>query len=122
MTHRTVGQRNHCAGKAAEAQVATTYERTGRQVLHRRWRGPGGEIDLIAREGDILIFVEVKKAGDFARAAQSLTPRQCRRIAASAEAYLADEPAGSMTEARFDVALVNATGVVQILENAFFAD
>lgn len=65
------------------------------------------EIDLILRDGAALIFVEVKQSRSFARAAESLSARQMQRIYRSAEEFLAGEPAGSLTEVRFDVALVD---------------
>lgn len=107
------------SGMAAEESVARRYLAEGMDERARRWRGPGGEIDLILGDGERLIFVEVKKARDFAAAAARVTQRQQRRIYASAGAYLADMPKGQDTEARFDVALVDCNGEVEILENAF---
>ncbi|MBV0913959.1 YraN family protein [Anianabacter salinae] len=109
------------AGQSAEDQVAADYARSGAVVAARRWRGPGGEIDLILRDGAGLIFVEVKKSSDFARAAARITRRQLDRICASASAFLAGEPAGQLTDVRFDVALVDGSGRIERLENAFGA-
>ncbi|SEO02943.1 putative endonuclease [Salinihabitans flavidus] len=113
------GQRAALAGLAAEAQVMRDYERHGFKMAARRWRGQGGEIDLILRSGAALIFVEVKQSRDFAHAAESLRPAQMQRLVAAASEFLAGEPGGQLTEARFDVALVNGRGEVRILENAF---
>ena len=113
------GQMAYQSGMAAEHSVVQDYERRGFPVARRRWRGKGGEIDLILRDGAGLIFVEVKKARDFARAAASLSAHQMQRIYHSAEEFLAGEPAGSLTAVRFDVALVNVHGQTQIIENAF---
>ena len=107
------------AGRAAEQSVARAYIRRGCVLVAERWRGPGGEIDLILRDGDEMIFVEVKHARDFDRAAQSLSARQMHRLMQAAEGFLASEPRGSLTPARFDVALVNGQGELRILENAF---
>ena len=107
------------AGMAAEHRIAKDYEQRGFAVARRRWRGKGGEIDLILRDGTGLIFVEVKQARNFDRAAQSLSARQMQRIYRSAEEYLGQEPNGSLTEVRFDVALVDGAGDTQIIENAF---
>lgn len=115
------GQVAHLAGLAAEAQIAREYERRGYTVARRRWRGAGGEIDLITRGRDGVVFVEVKKARDFARAAERVTRRQIRRICASAAQFLADEPDGQLTNVRFDVALVDSAGMFRIVENAFEA-
>lgn len=109
------------AGLTAEAQVEDLYARSGAKVVNRRWRGKSGEIDLIARRGEMVIFIEVKKARDFTRAVQSLGRRQMRRLYAAASEYLAAEPWGQDTPARFDVALVNAAGEIEIIENAALA-
>ncbi|MCC5974654.1 MAG: YraN family protein [Rubellimicrobium sp.] len=107
------------SGLAAEEIVAADYARRGRTVAHRRWRGQGGEIDLIAREGDRVIFVEVKKSGSFGAAALRLGRRQMDRICAAALEFLGGEPGGQLTEIRFDLAVVDGRGALQILENAF---
>ena len=115
------GAGSYHAGLAAEGQVAQHYARSGREVCARRWRGSAGEIDLIARNGAEVIFIEVKQSSTHAMAAEHLTPRQMARIYASAAEFLAGEPAGQLTESRFDVALVDAAGQIEILENAFAA-
>lgn len=107
------------AGKCAEDIVAATYCRGGYDLLERRWRGQGGEIDLIFRKGDAIIFVEVKKSRSFAAAAARVSERQIARIYSSAGGYLAGCPAGQDSDARFDVALVDSIGSTEIIENAF---
>jgi putative endonuclease len=109
------------AGLAAEEIVAADYARRGLRLERRRWRGKRGEIDLIVREEDRVIFVEVKKSREFARAAESLSYRQMQRILGAAEEFVAGEPKGLLTEMRFDVALVDAVGRIEILENACLA-
>lgn len=113
------GQVAYHSGLSAEKQVARDYERRGLPVACERWRGSGGEIDLIARDGDGLVFVEVKKSRSFTRAAEQLSPRQIERISASASEYLGFEPRGQLTDVRFDLALVDGQGQVRIIENAF---
>ena len=118
---RRRGQRAYCAGAAAEDQVAQNYARRGFDEERRRWRGQRGEIDLVMRDGDALIFVEVKKSDSFEHAAESLGARQMARIYGAAEEYLANAPLGQLTETRFDVALVDGHGAIRIVENAFGA-
>lgn len=113
------GRTAHEAGAAAEEQIAEEYQRRGFTLAGRRWRASGGEIDIIARDGEGLVFVEVKQSRDFASAAEALCRRQMRRICAAAEQFLAGEPRGLMTNMRFDVALVNGSGAFHIIENAF---
>ncbi len=115
------GEVAYLSGLHAEDAVARIYARSGRPIAATRWRGTAGEIDLIARDGAEVIFIEVKKSTSHAEAAQRLSRRQMDRIYASASEFLAGEPAGQLTEARFDVALVDARGVVEIIENAFAA-
>jgi putative endonuclease len=116
---RDRGRMNYHAGLSAEDCVAEKYRQRGCEVAQHRWRGASGEIDLVINDAAEVIFVEVKKSSDFARAAQSLSARQMRRIYASAEEYLAGEPKGSLTPARFDVALIDGCGAIEIIENAF---
>jgi putative endonuclease len=106
------------SGYAAEEIVARDYARRGHRTADRRWRGTGGEIDLIAEDGAGLIFIEVKKARTHAEAAERLSRRQIDRIHASAAEYLGRMPRGQLTDCRFDVALVDAGGRVEIIENA----
>ena len=115
------GRCAHHAGAAAETRIAQDYERRGFSVARQRWRGPGGEVDLILRNGAQVVFVEVKKARSFASAAERVTPRQMSRIRASAESFLAGEPAGLDTDMRIDVALMDGAGAIEIVENAFGA-
>jgi len=112
------GKTSYLAGLAAEGSVERFYEQTGRPVLARRWRGQGGEIDLIARDKDGIIFIEVKKSRSFDQAASHLTPAQSRRIYATGSEYLANEPLGQDTPVRFDVALVDGMGQINVIENA----
>ncbi|SEN37095.1 putative endonuclease [Pseudorhodobacter antarcticus] len=107
------------AGLAAEAAVARHYADAGRVLAATRWRGRSGEIDLVMREGAAVVFIEVKKAATHAEAALRLTSRQMARIYASASEFLAGEPAGQNTESRFDVALVDSYGRIEVVENAF---
>lgn len=109
------------AGVAAEAAVARHYERSGRNITATRWRSEGGEIDLIARDGAEVIFIEVKQSRSHAEAALHLSPRQMARIYASASVFLAGEPFGQDTPSRFDVALVDGQGRIEVIENAFAA-
>ncbi|MCR9113208.1 MAG: YraN family protein [Rhodobacteraceae bacterium] len=113
------GLRSHLSGEAAEAAVTGTYLDRGAKLLDTRWRGQGGEIDLIFADQGVIVFCEVKKAGSFEEAAARLRPAQMRRIHAAASEYLARLPNGQLTELRFDLAMVDGRGEVRIAENAF---
>lgn len=107
------------AGWAAEDQVARHYEDRGEPVCLRRWRGTAGEIDLIARDGEKVIFIEVKQSGTHEAALAHLGPRQMQRIWNAAAEFLAGEPAGQLTEVRLDVALVDGAGHVKLIRDAW---
>ena len=109
------------AGRVAEDSVALAYERSGQEIVARRWRGTAGEIDLIVRDGAEVIFIEVKKSKTHAMAAEHLTSRQMGRIYQTASEFIGSEPAGQDTRVRFDVALVDSVGRIEILQNAFAA-
>lgn len=119
VTRGHAGRMAHCAGRAAEDIVTRHYLGRGAATRAQRWRGRGGEIDLIFDERGATVFVEVKKAADFATAAARLGPRQIARLYRAAEEYLGRSAGTEPAECRFDVALVDAVGRVEILENAF---
>lgn len=111
------GRESYLAGLAAEDSVARDYERRGYGVVARRWRGSGGEIDLVLRDRDGFVFVEVKKARDFARAAGRLSAAQLGRICQTACEFLAGVPGGGLAAMRFDLAMVDGVGRMERLEN-----
>ncbi|MHA6267356.1 YraN family protein [uncultured Aliiroseovarius sp.] len=109
---------SYLSGLSAEQSVTMHYEARGCRTECQRWRGRHGEIDLITRDGADLVFVEVKKSKDFLRAAERVTRAQVQRIQATIFEFLEAQPNGQLTPFRFDVALVNAKGEMQIIENA----
>lgn len=113
------GQMAQLAGQAAERAVARVYERAGADLLEVRWRGQGGEIDLIFRQEDVLVFCEVKAAATHDAACARLRPAQMRRIHAAASEYLGHTENGQLSEVRFDLATRNSTGEIRIMQNAF---
>jgi putative endonuclease len=113
---RAWGRRNHRAGLAAEEAVARLYEAAGAEVLARRWRAPEGEIDLIVRLPEALVFVEVK-AGRAALSRDCITEAQWSRLEAAAVRYMVDHQTGGAT-VHFDAAFVGPDGAVEIVENA----
>jgi putative endonuclease len=78
----------------------------GYRILARRFRGLRGEVDLIARRGGLLVFVEVKRRGTLDDAATSVTDRQRARIIGAAEEFLARHPGLGTSGVRFDAVLV----------------
>jgi len=112
------GLTSYLAGLAAEDQVARHYCRAGHRILCRRWHGRAGEIDLVFEKDRESVFVEVKKSGSFAKAAVNLSRKQIGRLQRSAEDCLGHFERQSLTPMRFDVALVDETGRIEVIENA----
>jgi putative endonuclease len=113
------GLKGYLSGLAAEGAVARRYEEAGTPVAARRWRGKWGEIDLIARDGATVVFVEVKQARTHDEAAGRIGWRQVQRIWAAAQEFLDGEPLRSLTDVRFDLALVDSLGRVEIRQHGF---
>lgn len=120
IARRDRGRRSCLAGAAAEDAVQRHYERAGFALRARRWRCAAGEIDLVFSDGAAIIFVEVKQAATHDLAAQALVPVQVRRILAAGEAFVGGEPAGALTDRRYDLATVDGQGRIQVIEQAFF--
>ncbi|HZQ13049.1 MAG TPA: YraN family protein [Pseudolabrys sp.] len=93
-------------GLSAESRAAALLIAKGFRILARRFKSPLGEIDIVARRRQLLIFVEVKARADLDEAAESVNARQQRRIAAAAEIWLAANPDDSVRDIRFDAILV----------------
>ncbi|SDG29846.1 putative endonuclease [Limimonas halophila] len=106
-------------GWRAETLAAWWLRLKGYRILARRHATPVGEIDLIARRGRCLAFVEVKARPDSATARHAIAPRQRRRIARAAEAYLQRRPELHGHDLRFDAVLVVPGRWPQHLPNAF---
>lgn len=113
------GLANYLAGHAAEASVARLYEDRGVAICARNWRGITGEIDLIGRDGDVVVFVEVKQSRSHDLAASHVCPAQIGRIFATVDEFLVHEPKGLLTDVRIDLALVDGRGRIELIENAF---
>ncbi|MDM7459547.1 MAG: YraN family protein [Paracoccus sp. (in: a-proteobacteria)] len=109
----------HLAGLMAEEGVRGHYIAAGATPLASRWRGQSGEIDLIFRQDDELIFVEVKKAANHALAAQRLSVSQMHKICQTACEFCESLGHDSLTPMRFDVALVDSLGRIDVIANAF---
>ena len=88
------GRMGYHAGIEAERSVARHYLRHGYQFAAHRFRGRGGEIDLVVRSAEQVVFVEVKQSRSHARAAERLLPNQMARLFEAASEFVAGEPAG----------------------------
>ena len=106
-------------GLSAESRAAALLVAKGFRILGRRWKSPVGEIDIIARRRQLLVFVEVKARGRLDDAAEAVTPRQRQRIAAAADARLAATGAHNFRDIRFDTILVAPRKMPRHIPGAF---
>lgn len=112
-------------GRLGEACVASYLSERGFCIEQRNYRVLGGEIDIIARDAQYLLFVEVKARStrSYGAPAQAVDARKQKRILQAAQRYLAEHPCG--LQPRFDVAQVRLKGerayLYDYLENAFGA-
>lgn len=109
-------------GRVAEDGAERFLTRQGLRVIDRNFRRRFGEIDLIAREDDVLVFVEVRKRSHrgFADGAESITPRKRQRLLRTAEAYLQQRRWPGPV--RFDVIVLDASDRIEWLQDAIQAD
>ena len=106
-------------GISAESRAAAWLIAHGYRILARRWKCPLGEIDIVAARRHTLIFVEVKARASLDEAAESVTERQKRRIAAAAEVWLAGNPLPAIRDIRFDAILVAPGKLPRHIQAAF---
>jgi putative endonuclease len=93
-------------GHLAETMCRWHLRLRGWRIVATGWRCPSGEIDIVARRGGVLAVVEVKSRGDIGSAADAVLPRQRRRTARAASAFLLARPDLAGLAPRFDVMLV----------------
>jgi putative endonuclease len=106
-------------GRSGEWLAALRLMASGYRIVARNFRSPVGEIDLIARRGRTLVFIEVKHRGDHAAAALAILPRQQARIRRAAEAFLARRPELATFSLRFDAMLLAPWSVPQHIVDAW---
>lgn len=83
--------RSKATGDQGETLVCTYLEARGYEIVARNWRCTEGEIDIVARRGGMLVFVEVKtrRHGEAGDAFASITERKRERMIAAAHQYAA---------------------------------
>lgn len=108
----------YARGVFSEKMAALFLRAKGYKILAQRYRTPYGEIDLIAKKNNCLIFVEVKARKTLEDGLYSILPRQQERIIAAAEIWLAEKNS-EFEECRFDVVLLTPKGLPTHIKNAF---
>jgi putative endonuclease len=97
------GREAYRRGHGAEKRAAWWLRLKGYRVLAINWRSVAGEIDLIARRGGTLAFIEVKQRIDSDTATLSLAPQQRARLARAAGLFVAQRPELADLTLRFDL-------------------
>lgn len=115
-----MGKTAHRLGAEAEDRAAEYLAHRGLRPVARNFRCRGGEIDLVMRDGPVLVFVEVRarKGAGFGGAAESITATKQARIILAARHYLARH--GLDVPCRFDAVLLD-DGDMRWVKNAFAA-
>lgn len=112
-------------GNQGEALIAQQLERDGFSIIARNFHSKMGEIDIIARKGDVITFVEVKaRRNPLFDMGEIVTPSKQKRIAATARYFLAKKNIIDCY-CRFDVALLSYTNdepEISYIKNAFTTD
>ena len=99
-------QKAYRMGHTAEWRAVWRLRLGGYSILMRRYKTRLGEIDIVARRGNVLAFVEVKARSDFIKAADALAGRQFGRVARAASLFIAHHPRYAACSVRFDAVLV----------------
>jgi putative endonuclease len=112
-------------GKAGEDLAVRELERRGYAIVARRYRTRHGEIDIVARDGETTVFVEVKAraTAEFGTAAAAVTPMKQRRLMSMAVDYVARHRLAGRP-CRFDVVAIDGAGEgmsVTVYRSAFSA-
>src|SRR3954467_5329385 len=112
-------------GDRGEREAARALRRQGLRIIVRGYRTPRGEIDLIARDGDTLVFVEVKTRSQGAPA-EAVTPEKQRRLTLAALQFLKRHNLFEQ-RSRFDVVAIvwpdpDRAPTIEHIRNAFEAN
>ncbi|MFZ1990544.1 MAG: YraN family protein [Alphaproteobacteria bacterium] len=106
-------------GRRAELRAEILLRLKGYRILARRFKSGQGEIDLIAKRGSVIAFVEVKFRASADAAIESVSKRQRRRILNAAGAFIAHRPKYAAITSRFDIIVVTKALLPRHLLNAW---
>ena len=102
-------------GRRGEDLAAEHLRAKGYRIVERNYRCKLGEIDIVARDGDTLVFVEVRrrKTTRYGTALETVSPTKQRKVARVAQVYLTHTKAD---EVRFDVVGITADDIVHVVD------
>ena len=112
-------RRAHGKGHRGEWLAALTLMLKGYRILARRFRTRLGEVDLIAKRGDVIAIVEVKARPSLAEAMDAVTPTAQRRIEAAGDLWLARQRDHGRLSVRYDLVAVLPRRWPVHVENVF---
>lgn len=114
-------QNNRETGQRYEDMAVRYLRGRGYEIVRRNYRCPYGEIDVIARDGDTLVFVEVKYRGSAYWGApwEAVNARKRRRISRAALSFYSGNGYEQDVSCRFDVIGIERGGKITHIENAF---
>lgn len=115
--------KSHRFGKKNEKLAVGFLKRRGYRIIERNFRTRMGEVDIIATDGDTIVFVEVKarRSGRYGHPKFAVTPAKQRHLSIAALSYL-KKTGNTGARARFDVVTVRYAGdmpTVEHFQNAF---
>lgn len=106
------------SGRDGERRAAWWLWLKGWRILDRRVRTPAGEVDLVARKGNLIAFVEVKTRATQADLDFAIDEHRLKRVARAAE-VLMPRYAGPNDDVRIDVILIAPKSLPRHIENAW---
>ena len=106
-------------GQRAEALARLWLRLKGWRIQDCRARTPHGELDIVARRGKLLAFIEVKQRHSLEQALLCLQPRQQQRIVRAAMHWLSRHPHLARSHIRFDLIAINSLFFLRHLSDAF---
>ena len=120
------GRKAERTGRRAETLCAWVLRCKGYRILAQRYRTPVGELDIVARRGRTLVFVEIKARASVAAAAEALRPKQQARLTRAAEHFLSQRPnlapGATNIAIRFDAMLVGRASWPHHVKDAWRKD
>lgn len=108
-------------GLWAEMMAEMILRLKGFRIIARRYKTPGGEIDIVARRGKMLAFIEVKLRRTMPEALESLTPAMRGRITNAARHFIAAYPDYGSYDMRFDLFAICPPFTFRHLDNAWLS-
>ena len=110
---------NHKTGLIAERLAEAMLRIKGYGILAKRFKTPSGEIDIIARRGDLVAFVEVKTRKTAVAAAEAIHAKNRKRVAEAAALYLQRHPQYANLDLRFDAVIIAGGKLPEHIEGAW---